>query len=306
MISSLSTIFNESTDALTLKNCCRCIAALAHGDHARSDDALLALKDIAVTLRTRLLELQTAKAKLTDASQADSEVEETAGDIDGSMSLCLHRLCVLSKRYSVTELLGEEEAADTDLDAIAEAVASYLKTELTARAACQKAADGTDLTQVPEIWSTQEDSIHATISDSVSYGMDLLLCLVSWRLGEEIQKIDDGKTDYDDEDISKHVVVRLRDRLLGLCGDCYNHFIDSNDADEFTAAHQSFSIAVQEHALRVSGDLRSLFPRKWSEAKSPFLVACAIADDSQLSGLSTRFVRSQSARVRGTMKTCSN
>jgi hypothetical protein len=301
LVSSLSSIFLESTDIATLKNCCSSIAVLASGDHARSDDALLALKDVIGKLRAHLLDLFSKKAKHAEIAADDDddhdESMETSAELDMSISLCLRRLSIVAKRWCIADLFGDNESKDADLDDIGEAVAKYLDAELLLRQPRVKTLDGEEVLEAPEAMAKIDKVTHFAVADSVSAGMELLLCLMAWRLKEEIQKIDDGVAESGDEYVRNHVAVRLRDRLLNLFVNCYEHYISPNELERVTEVHRKFSVAVQEHALKVSGDLRSLCPRKWTEARSPFLVACAIADDSKLAGSSNRFVRSQAARV---------
>jgi hypothetical protein len=301
LVSSLSCIFLESTDIATLKNCCSSIAVLASGDHARSDDALLALIEVIGKLRTHLFDLFSKKAKLGEVSPADAadddESMETGADLDMSISLCLCRLSIVAKRWCIADLFGDNESKDADLDDIGEAVAKYLDAELLLRQPRMKTVDGEEILEAAEAMAKIDETTHIAVANSVSAGMELLLCLMAWRLKEEIQKIDDGEAESGDEYVRNHVAVRLRDRLLNLFVNCYEHYISPNELKHVTGVHSKFSVAVQEYALKVSGDLRSLCPRKWIEARSPFLVACAIADDSKLAGSSNRFVRSQSARV---------
>jgi hypothetical protein len=300
LVSSLSSIFVESTDLATLKNCCSSIAVLASGDHARSDDALLALKDVIGKLRTHLLDLFSKKAKRAEVAADDDDHDEsleTSADLDMSISLCLCRLSIAAKRWCIADLFGDNESKDADLDDIGEAVAKYLDAELLLRQPRMKTVDGEEVLVAPEAMAKIDESTHFAAANSVSAGMELLLCLMAWRLKEEIQKIDNGEAESGDEYVRNHVAIRLRDRLLNLFVNCYEHYISPDELEHVTEVHCKFSVAVQEHALKISGDLRSLCPRKWMEARSPFLVACAIADDSKLAGSSNRFVRSQAARV---------
>jgi hypothetical protein len=301
LVANLSSIFQESTDPTTLSNCCRAIVALAKGEHSRSDDARLVLKEIAGNLRTRLLDLLEEKTKRAEHSDdSDDEDEMTQVDMESSISLCLRRLCALSKRWSISGLLGDEDTGDDELETISKAVAVYIAAELKARQIIYhhpETQGDADQVEVPKIWSTADDSVHSVVAESVSGGLGFLLTMTAWRLKEEIERIDDGFAEYEGKDIENHVVIRMRDRMRSLILLCYEQFIASSASDNFSSVHCEFAITVQEHALRISGDLRSMFPRKWLQARSPFLSACALTDDSTLIGAGVRFVRSQESRV---------
>jgi hypothetical protein len=302
LVSKLSVVFLESTDPLTLKNCCLAIVSLAKGGHSRSDDALLVLKELAGTLRTRLLDLLEVKAKHTENENEviDDEDEMTLGDLESSISLSLLRLSVLAKRWSIAALLGDEKFGDSELETISEAVTNYLATELKARQITYHRPEtqgDADQVESPKIWSSADEKVHSVVADSVSGGLDFILGMASYRLKEEIQRIDAGVAKYEDEDIKNHVVLHMRDRLVCLILLCYEQFIASVDMDLFSEVHVDFSITVQNHAHRAAGDLRALFPQNWIKAKSPFLSACALVDVSLLIGADVRFVRSQEFRV---------
>ena len=289
----LSTIFQESTDSETLNNCCLAIVTLAKGRHSRSDDALLVLKEIAGNLRSRLIDLLEEKAKRAEnTDDIDDEDETTDVDLESSISFCLRRLLILSKRW---DMLGDEESGK-ELETTSKSVANYIVAELKARQVLyhrpETQGDGGQV-EIPKIWSIADKSVHPVVADSVSAGLELILCLTAWRLNEEIKRIDNGSAENEGKEIENHVVIRMRDCMRTLIILCHEQFIANNFLDNVSEVHRAFSIAVQEHALRVSGDLRTLFPRKWQEAKSPFLSACALIDDSIMIAAGVRFVRSQ-------------
>lgn len=255
---------------------------------------------MAAKIRTRLLDLLEKKTK-RDISEAnsDDEKETTEVDLESSISLCLRRLLTLSKRCSITDLLIDNDSEDEQLETIGKAVATYIGDELKVRQVIYhdpETQGDNEQVEVPKIWSVADESVHSVVADSVSAGLELILCMTAWRLMQEIERIDDGTADYESEEIRNHVVIRMRDCLRNLIVLCFEQFI-TDASDNFSKDHRSFSIAVQEHALSVSGDLRTLFPRKWRDAKSPFLAACALLDDSIMIAAGVRFVRSQESRV---------
>lgn len=278
------------------------MVSMAKGGHSRSDDALLILKEIAGTLRARLFDRLEAKAKHTKSDDEDSDDcdEMTQADLERSISLCLLRLGVLAKRWSIAGLLGDVESGDEELETISKAVENYLAAELMARQIIyhrRETQGDADQVEVPKIWSSVVKDVHTAVAESVSEGLCFILAMTGFRLKEEIQRIDDCDAEYEEEDIKNHVVLRMRDRMLNIILLCYEQFISPRDIGVYSEVHGEFSVAVQEHALRISGDLRVLFPRKWSKAKSQFLRSCALPDDSILVGAGVRFVRSQDFRV---------
>lgn len=250
--------------------------------------------------------LDLVKQHATRVAHKDSQdnydvYEANQADVERSICLCLLRLSVLTKRWSLTRLLGDAGSSDDDLELMSEAVTSYLTAELNARQIVNDPPTNPDddgkVVEVPKIWSSDDDKVHAVVADSVSEGLDFILGMTSWRLWELIQDIDKGEANYDNDDFEKHVLLRMRRRLQNLVHLCYNQFLAPDDMDSYSAAQQKFAVAVQEHALRISGDVRSLFPRKWLKAKDPFLSACALVDDSTMAGAGIRFTRSQEFRV---------
>lgn len=292
----------DSADPAILKNVCLSISCLVVDDHSRSNDALLVLKKFAVDLRARLIDLLRTKSEFAKGNDERHHNQSTATDaeLESSISLCLRRLCILSKRWSITRLLGKGDSGDADLDEICAIVSNYLEEALKERQSIDHSPEAqfdSNRMETAKIWSTVDSNVHAVMAESVSEGLNLILAMTAWRLNAEIELIDQGKVDYDAADIQNHAVIRLRDRLLNLIVNCHEHFIEPCILHNLTEVQKQFALAVQQHALRVSGDLRSLFPRKWRDSISPFLVACSLADDSILTGPTVRFVRSQTKRV---------
>lgn len=303
LITNLSNIFLESTDQTVLKNCCMAIVSLAKGEHARSNEALLRLKEMAGSLRDRLLELLDEKSKQKDDG-SDDEDEASGGDLDQSINLCLRRLKILSLRGFVAELLSEaadDTIDDAELGNLCSAVTKYIGNELKIRENTvpeDVPQDGSGI-EVARIWETADEDIHAVVADSVSEGLDFLLTTVCWRLNKEIDAIEesDGMKEYSDDEIKNHVVIQLRDWISKLIILCYEHWVNPNISEFISKENLEFSEAVQSHGVRATGDLRSLFLRDWRKAKSPFLQACALPDGI-LIGAGVRFVRSQEYKIR--------
>jgi cohesin complex subunit SA-1/2 len=318
LLSTISSIYKESTDRIVLQNCCQTLVFCAKRCHARSDIATLTMHDLWDATLTRLMNLLKKKKSINDAksssgglknSSDDDESDEddssmnTLENVASSIRLCLLRLSILIKRWPfIGRRRDDVESGDNQLDGISVAVTSYLTNELQSRQTTfsSENEDDEDILESPKIWSSVDDDIHLVVSKSVSDGFDLLLGIVAWRLLTEIQRIDDGteNDDMDKNDIESHIVLRMRHRIEDLIKKCYEQFLPTEVLDKISKPHQMFSMMVQEHALRVSGDIRILFPRKWSLAKSQLLKAFAIDDDAMLAGGGYRFLRSQEWRLK--------
>jgi cohesin complex subunit SA-1/2 len=271
----------ESTDAVVIGNSCRALAVFANASLHSSDFAFHLLQEFWLVQTSRLEDL--LKGALPNEETGQDENSES------SIHLCILRLSLLAKVWSV--LNGN--SADLLVEQLSTAVTSYLATELQSRRLVYHRDDETSSSSVhiPEIWSSRDENVHSVVSRSVSDGLDLLLALIAWRLKQEIQRIDKGENEPGGAE--NHLILRLRQRIEQIIGLCYEQYIPREEMDDYSDAHQMFSIHVQEHGIRVSGDIRMLFPRKWLQAKSPFLKAVAIENDSVLAGGSFRFVRSR-------------
>ena len=307
LLTNLSDIFLEATDQTVLVNCCNAIVSLAKGGHARSNEALLRLKEMSGSLRDRLLELLQEKSKQTSDNGSDDDDEHEASDVDleRSISLCLRRLVNLTKRWSLAELLGEtadDSIDDNELGTICGAVTKYIGRELDVRACVypEKETDelaATDV-EIAKIWETADEDVHAIVADCVSQGLDFLLAVATWRLNEEVESIDEsgGNKEYSDEEIEHHLVIQIRASLSKLIIRCFEHNV-VGISDRISEKHLEFAEAVQKHGFRACGDLRELFPKELRKAASPFLAACALTEDTTLVGAGNRFVRSHESRV---------
>jgi len=314
LCTNLSNIFLESTDPTTLGNCLRAIVSLAKGEHSRSDEAVVVLKDLATTLRSRLQDLMEERSKLgkkesiSDADDSDDEDEATSADLASSIHQCFRRMGVLSKRWSLGDFLGGDEK-DKEIEALSESVTAYMMEELRSRQLKYHRAETQDTAatvEAPTIWK-KEDCGHADVAGSISEGLQLLLSMAAWRLREEIDKMDDDdddeeNEDYSDEQLKNHIVIRLRDRIKGVIHLCYEHHIGESHVELLSDNILEFSSAVQEHALRASADLRSLFLKQWQKADSKLLRACALTDDSVLIGAGVRFVHLEIDQLRASVQ----
>ena len=304
LCANLSSIFLESTDPTTLGNCLFAIVCIAKGDHSRSDEAVVVLSDIANSLRDRLGELLDEHSKIgkrgtQDENDSDNEFETNAEDVASSIHQCIRRMCVLSKRWPLTDLLTGENK-DQELESLSESIYAFMVDELRSRIVASDQSTTQDtaaVLNIPKVWQ-QTDSVHADVAGSIGEGLQLLLVLTAWRLNEEIEKIEAAGEDDSDESVKNHIVTRLRDRIKTVIYLCYEQYVDEGNMDYLAKAIVEFSYAVQSHALNASADLRSLFLKKWRDAESKFLQACALTDDSVLIGASLKFFHQQCKRLR--------
>lgn len=306
-MSRLTEIFQESTHVSVLRNCALVLTALASGDHNRAGDAQDIIKKMAQGIQNRLLELLLRNAKEQHGSVAppedgddnDEESDESVA-LQNSITLCLRRLCILSKRMYLGELLvdvHEDGSADAAMDTLYKTVAEYIAKELDSRKVEAEGEGDDQGLLVPDIWTNLKDRRHVLVSEAVQEAMSFLLAVTGWRLNEVVESIDRGEEpEGDPED---HIVWRMRDSLLKLIALCFEQFLDYRLRGSFSAAHWDFSTAVQKHACKILGDLRILFPKAWVHAVSPFLAACSLGDgDPRFSIGYWRFLSVHDSEVR--------
>jgi hypothetical protein len=295
LLDKLAEAFLESTDTAVLNNCALALTSLAKGEHARTGDAQFCLKKTLRALQDRLLELLLVKAT---ADNDDSKEDDDASPVNTqhSITLCLRRLATLSRRVYVAELLVDStdtKAKDETIENLYNTVAEYAAKELKARMVVEDETSETE--QVPEIWETADKRIHPLVAEAVDEALTFLVCVTAWRLGMEIELIEDEEqtTTGNSKD---HIVFRMRDNLMKLVSLCFEQFMDSSSFDSRSKEHVDFSISVQKQAGRTVGDIRTLFPLAWASASSPFLRASAL-DEAGYDGGLFRFLRSQQDEV---------
>jgi cohesin complex subunit SA-1/2 len=309
VLSNLSEVFLQSTDATVLQNCSFAITSLAKEEHARSGEALLQLKNIVRTLRDRLLELFEDKAA---GHSGDGEEKEDSDDeklsptdIEHAICLAIRRLGILSKRWDLAVLLGEDGkkgSGDSEIDSLHKAVAEIIAKDLQARkVVIQQGEDETNGSpEIPKIWKSGSAQLHVMLAESVGQALSFLLSALAWRINREVALIVQKESPVeDDTDAKEHVAVRMRDRLEKLVALCFDQYIEKDDDfDSYSEEHIDFATKVQMEAGRVAGDLRSLCPKAWSDAESPLLRSLALTEDGHLIGGFVRFLRSQEEKLR--------
>lgn len=290
--------------------------SLTRGDHARRDEALLILKKTAGSLKSRLSELLEERAELSLSTNEDKNQQRPVGD-DGndssliyaerSLNLCLCRLRILSKRWYLPDLLSDasDEEEDEILEDLFKTVSDHFTKELSVRQLLLSQENFDDV-EIPKVWTTVDEKVHAVVAESISDALDLLLSMTAWKLLSTIQslknsddtELDKETGDPDGREVDDHLLLRMRNQMIKLVVLCYEQFVEPEHYKQVTECQLKFSISLQEHAGRLTGDLRMLFPKSWCSAKSQLLSSLALTQEVHLVGGLVRFVRSQEEKVR--------
>ena len=275
LVSKLSQTFLESDDCQVLFNCVLALSSLASGKHDRSGDAKLKLQMMVVKLRERVLDVLSTKEEMIEGD--DEPDEEKLLDVEHSLSVGLRRLAVLSKHLDVSLLLTDEDdksQRDSQMESLCREVVKVVGKELSRRE--------TSETKIPEIYEIKETSIHAMVASSISDALTFLLSTTAWRLRVALAEKED------DDNGSWHIVQGIRDGILKLLYMCYELYVaeEADCPDE----QREFADIIQTHAGKVAGDLRSLFPRIWSESDSDMMRSLALIDGGRLIASHVRFL----------------
>ncbi len=330
LVKNLCASFVESTDEQVLNEIAKSLSLLVQGDHARVADANAQLKRVAAALQERLMELfaesdpdkyasstpqkesrrsrkkfsrrsgATTKSSLNSDAMS-SNTKET--DVEHSICLCLVRWRVLLKAIPLSYLFDESEDDDeNEVEGFCKTISEALGKRLMDRKPFfdedESQAKSTGSSAVATVWKYHDSTIHAEVAKAIDSGLDVLLCILAWKLSEHMQNRKEnaevGVIDEDQNEVpGDHLVARLRDILAKLVGLCYEQFLDDTSGFVVSDEQEEFSSAVQTSAGRVASDLRTLFPREWSSAKDPTLRALAMTDDSHLIGGFVRYLHSR-------------
>ncbi len=329
LLKSLTDIYLLSSNETVLKSTARSIIYLSEGDHARSNEAKAAIQNIVAELRSRILmhlsgssgeensedEQEDKASRRTSprrkkgavASQSDSEDEEEEADsastkIDNEYALFLNlqRARVLSRLCNLTQYTDDEDY--DSVEEICHSIADGLLSKLDQAKPIQEGSeDGSDDGSKPGGWSIADRNLSRITAGSIDEGMQFLLSVAAWYLSSAqdegdlvvdsdiTMKDDDDKGD-DANEVDDHVVLRLRNRLISVVEKCFDQYVAGSKNEKMTV-QQQWANLVQESACEVAVDLRTLFPKEWSNAVSPLLRALAITDDGTLIGGFVRFFR---------------
>ena len=332
LIQTLSELFLGSTDTSVLENTCLAMAMLSVGDHARNREAFLDFKKMATTVRDRLLKLYETKKEMATSGNSSSpnkrrrtsrspqkkkgSQEDELLDLEHSISMCLRRLRMISKRWYLGDLLQAnkhsasqddttEYEEDTCVD-LCSSIAQVIAKELKSREIILPDDDSS--IEIPKIWSEVDSKVHGEVAKSIVDGLAVILSSTGWRLERAIEKENDAKEQQDSDeesdaegegdnkteldatttaelDTEAKAIVRMRDGLLKLLMICFDQYLDPAEEEGFYRdEHIAFSDNIQVHAGKVSGDLRGLFPKEWAESDSALLRTVALNDDTHLIG----------------------
>ena len=325
LVKNLCVAFLESTDEETLFEICSSLSNFVQGDHARVSDVKAQLKRVSTALQERLMELfaesdpnketssspskgkRRRSGRRSDASSSNeseavfSNSRET--DIEHSICLCLLRWKILLKKLPVSFLFDESKDDDEDeVEGFCKTITEALGKRLMDRKPIvdDEGDEGQSIrtrsVAVASVWRSDDVTIHSEVAKALDTGLDVLLSITAWKLADiKLSKKENAELGVVDEETAPEdlLVVRLRDSLSKLIGLCYEQFLDELPGLVFSDEQESFSASVQTSAGRVGSDLRTLFPREWSLAKSPTLRALALQDDAHLIGGFVRYLQSR-------------
>lgn len=264
----ISEVFMESSDDEVLSNCSLALSAMVRLKHARSEDALVQLKKTACLLRDRTVQLLQEKA---DAKESEPSYDDkTVCDLQYSLCLCIRRLKALSSRWDMTEALIDLNPSG--VGTLCELIGEDLASDFEARSVD---TDG----RLPEIWTVVDPKLHAIVADTLNEGLWFLLKALAFRLSSAIDLGDE----FPDVVSKQQDVLSIRKLLLKLISLCFLSSGSGDDEDDEVNDPQGkpdfirFSSRAQAIAWTVYIDMRSLLPKAWDNATSPFLRECAMS-----------------------------
>ena len=324
----LTDIYLLSTDEQVIMNCARSIRFLSEGDHARSTEAKRSVKRLVSVIHEQVLEHlteqqeensvqddeskdshRTSSRRKTSVQGLDSDDEDTVDkgastkiDNETSLYLNLQRARILSWQGIFASYLDDgedslEEMCNFVSDGLIQRLSSFQQDSQTVDD--DETADKT----TNKRWDFSNDRLPIVTAGTVDEGLRFLLALTAQKLSDAQNDnnlvLDDGIdaiTEADDEDgdeadVDDHIVSRLRNRLIALVDRCFQNFIDEESGIEYTLAEKMWSTRVQDSGGEIASDLRTLFPREWSNASSPLLRSLAITDDGRLIGGYVRYLK---------------
>ncbi len=336
LLKSLTDIYLLSSNETVLKSTARSIIYLSEGDHARSNEAKAAIQNIVAELRSRIakhLSVESGDEKSEDKradktsrrksprrkksvveSLSDSEEEDDEGagaattkiDNEYALFLNLQRARVLSRLCNLSQYTDDED--NDSMEDICHSIADGLIDRLDRANAKQEGSeDGSDDGAKTSGWTSAGRDLSRITAGSIDEGMQFILSVAAWHLlsaqGEGGLVVDSdititGNDDKGDDtnEVDDHVVLRLRNRLVSVVEKCFDQYVTSDKSNN-TTVQQQWANLVQESACEVAVDLRTLFPKEWSNAVSPLLRALAITEDGTLIGGFVRFFRKKQLDV---------
>lgn len=321
LVKTLTRIFLESTDETVLQNIASAIFTLVDGDHVRVTDVKMQLKRLSSSLQDRLMELlretdpqsQQKKSKRSTSKKrtkrrSDESTTSTEGtdslspavDLENSIALCLMRWRTLVKRCPIHYLFDDSEADDMEVDGFCNSISEAIAKRLQDRKprVTEEDETETDGKSVATAWREGDMAIHSSVASAVDGALQVLLCILSWKLIDGLESSKSNNDDSMDLDDSQEVaILQMRDRLEKLVGLCFDQFIDESDGIIYSDEQIEFATSVQASAARVASDIRTLFPREWSGATDRFRQSLALKADTQLIGGSARYLQHREAEL---------
>eukprot|EP00979_Chaetoceros_neogracilis_P004113 scaffold716_cov204-Chaetoceros_neogracile.AAC.2 len=239
-----------------------------------------------------------------DSDDEDMLDDASSRKIDNETSLYLNlqRARILSWQGIYSKFLNSD---DDSLEDMCNFVANGLSYRLSTFQVDSQLADDDDTADktTDKRWDFSNDRIPCVTAGTVDEGLRFLLAVSAQKLGDtqndEKLVLDDGieiitnpdeEEEADEDEVDDHIVLRHRNRLLGLVDRCVQNFIDEDSGIEYTSAEKLWSTRIQESGGEIASDLRTLFPREWSNSSSSLLRSLAITDDSRLIGGYVRYL----------------
>ena len=237
------------------------------------------MKELTVSICDQLM------STLKEKSAIDNPMEQL--NVQLSISSCLQRLSLLTKRWPLSKLLPDGMNGTEKLCSV---VSASLASDLKIRKLVSDSEDMHGIELIPEIWETAPKQLHGHVRESVLAGLSFLLQSLAWRLQEQLDM--EGE-----ERQNTTAFVAMRDSLMRLLCHSFEIHVDE-ESDSYSRHHKDFARSVQSHAAAVAGDLRSLLHREWMNSSDPVLRDCALTNDSHMIGGSMRFLQCQERKVR--------
>ena len=281
----LQSVFEDGTDEGVLRSCSQALTVFCRGNQSRSDDAVLAVKDIVSGQIERVRELLSERDQLFRSKKKNSGSDLV--DIGSSFVASLRRLRLLSQRIDISSLLDNEEKKGADeIESFCALVFKSVSDDLVAR---KPEVRDDDTVDIPKIWNSIDERVHTLVADAVEESVTLVTSIAATLMLKELGR-ETSNENIGDEEAADHIVVRLRDGLVKLVGFVFNMYVEQEASPRITGTVSRTLNRLQIIAARAAGDLRSLFVRDLAHAKSPFLRSCALTGDILLVGGAVRLM----------------
>jgi cohesin complex subunit SA-1/2 len=306
---NLSEIFLQSTDSDVLDNIIRSLMHLSKDGHARSLEGKLAFRKIVSGLcrciQSQLCpktDVENGNASPRRRSSRNSQVSSNGSEVDAELSLYydLQRLSSLARSLDVLNCRSDDDKHV--FEKICSTVADGLTKRLNEGKSILHDEDASESSISSHLWET-DSILSAVTAATVEHGLLFLLYALAWSLKKAIS--DEGVVLVDDlnegdndsigqteEDYSTHKVLILRNQLISLVEKCFDQRLIEGK-EPYTSAKKIWSTRIQHSGSVIAADIRTLFPKEWSNADSAFLRSVALINDQKLIGGFTLFFRSQ-------------